>query len=79
MSRLISLTKLKSKQSGKVKEILGGVGVTQRLSVMGIRPGKMITKVSSMFVKGPVTIKVDRSRIALGFGVANKVIVEVED
>lgn len=38
----------------------------------------MTALVSSMFMRGPVTVEVDRRRIALGLGMASKVLVEVE-
>jgi len=44
---------------------------------MGVRPGKDITKVSSAPMKGPVTVSVDRCQIAIGYGMAQKVTVEV--
>lgn len=50
-----------------------------RLEAMGIRPGKRITKVSSMFGHGPVTISVDSMQIAIGFGMADKIIVELDE
>ncbi len=32
-----------------------------------------------MFMRGPVTIKLGHSQMALGFGMANKIIIELED
>ncbi|MFC1994500.1 FeoA family protein [Chloroflexota bacterium] len=43
---------------------------------MGIIPGKRITKVSSMFMRGPVTIQIHNSQVAIGFGMADKIVVE---
>lgn len=53
--------------------------MVNRLAALGIRPGKRVTKVSSMLMRGPVTVKVDRSQIAVGFGMANRVIVELDE
>ena len=64
-------------QSGVVVEILGGHFVTNRLSSLGIRPGQKITKVSSMLMRGPVAIRVGNTRLAIGFGMANKIIIEL--
>ena len=64
-------------QSGKVAQIQGGHGLINRLSALGIRPGKKITKVGSMFMRGPVTVQLDSTQVAIGFGMANKVIVEL--
>jgi len=65
-------------QSGVVVQIQGGHGLVNRLNSLGIRPGKRITKVSSMIMRGPVTIEVDRAQVAIGFGMANRIIVELD-
>ena len=73
----VTLTQMYSGQSGIVVQVQGGHGMVSRLAALGIRPGKRVTKVSSMIMGGPVTIAVDRTQIAIGFGMANRVIVEV--
>jgi ferrous iron transport protein A len=65
-------------QSGRVVEIQGGFGVIDRLNALGIIPGKRITKISSMLARGPVAIQVDRAQLAIGYGMANKIIVELD-
>jgi len=65
-------------QAGVVVRILGGYGLIRRLEVLGIRPGKRVTKISSMLLRGPVTFQVDSTQIAVGFGMANKIVVEME-
>ena len=52
--------------------------MVSRLNALGIRPGRRITKVSSMFMRGPVTVRVRQSQIASGFGMANRILVEVD-
>jgi len=76
-SKQTSLVRMQAGQSGKVVEIQGGHGMVNRLSALGIRPGKRITKVGSMLMRGPVTIQVDRAQVAVGFGMASRIIVEV--
>ena len=77
-SKQITLRQMQAGQSGIVVQIQGGYGLINRLSALGIRPGKRITKVSSMFMRGPVTIQVGNAQVAIGFGMANKVIVELD-
>ena len=72
----ITLARMGARQSGVVVEIQGGHGLINRLNVLGIRPGKRITKVGSMFMRGPVTVEIDRAQVAVGFGMANRIIVE---
>lgn len=74
-----NLQELKSGECGKIFEIHGGHGIVNRLASLDIRPGKVITKISSGFMRGPVTIEVDRTQVAIGFGMAKKILVEVED
>ena len=64
-------------QSGRVVRIEGGAGLVGRLGVMGIRPGRKITKLSSMLMRGPVTVQAGSTRLAIGFGMAGKIIVEL--
>ena len=72
----ITLARMQPGQSGIVVQIQGGHGMINRLSALGIIPGKRITKISSMLMRGPVTIEVDRVQVAIGFGMASKIIVE---
>ena len=74
----ITVQKMRAGQSGHVVEITGGVGLTNRLNALGIRPGKRITKISSMFMRGPVTVLVDRAQVAIGYGMAGKIIVDAD-
>ncbi len=73
----ITLARMQTGQSGIVVQIQGGRGLISRLNALGIRPGKRITKVSSMFMRGPVTIQVGNAQLAIGFGMANRIIVEL--
>ena len=77
--KLITLARMHSGQSGLVVQIEAGYGLTNRLSALGIRPGKRVTKVSSMLMRGPVTVQVDGTQVAIGFGMARRVIVELGD
>lgn len=70
---------MNSGQTGTVVQIAGGFHFTQRLQALGIRPGRKITKISSMFGHGPVTIQVDDMQVAIGFGMAAKIIVELDN
>ena len=73
-----TLARMQTGQSGRVVQVQGGHGLINRLNALGIRPNKRITKVSSMLMRGPVTIQLDNIKIAIGFGMANKIIVELD-
>ena len=74
----VTVSQMRAGQSGRVVGIMGGRGLVNRLNSLGIRPGKRITKVSAMFMRGPVTLQIDRAQVAIGFGMARKILVEVE-
>jgi ferrous iron transport protein A len=73
-----TLKDLKSGEGGRIAQIDGGHGMVSRLATLGIRPGKRITKISSMLMRGPVTVEVDRTQVAVGFGMAGKIIVDLD-
>jgi ferrous iron transport protein A len=72
------LTQLEEGETGVVVGIHGGYGLLHRLESLGIRVGKKVTKVSSQLMRGPVTVRIDNSEVAMGFGMARKIIVEME-
>jgi ferrous iron transport protein A len=72
----IPLSRMAAGQSGTVVRIEGGRGLISRLNALGVRPGKRITKISSMFMRGPVTIQIGNGQIAIGFGMAKRLMVE---
>ncbi len=71
-----TLAQMRVGQSGIVVQVQGGHGLMNRLSALGIIPGKRVTKISSMLMRGPVTVEVDRTQIAIGFGMASKIVVQ---
>jgi len=76
--RQITLHQMNIGQTGTVVTILGGRGLMQRLEGLGIRPGKRVIKISSTPFRGPVTLRVDNAQVAVGFGMANKIVVELD-
>ncbi len=74
----MTLAQMAEGQSGAVIQIQGGNVLIKRLEDMGIRPGKKITKQSTMMFHGPITVLVDRAQVALGYGMAGAIIVEMD-
>jgi ferrous iron transport protein A len=74
----ISLVKMKQNQKARVQMVSGGEGFQRRLMSMGVYPGIEVTKVSHFALKGPVTVRIGRSNLAFGHGIAAKIIVETE-
>jgi ferrous iron transport protein A len=74
----LSLAEMRTGQTGTVIGVLGGPGLVRRLDALGIRTGKKVTKISSTLFRGPITLGVDSARVAVGFGMARKIIVEAD-
>ncbi len=75
---IADLTQMQPGEAGIISEIQGGHGLVKKLQSMGIRPGRKITKVSSHFWRGPQTVEIDNLQIAIGFGMAKRIFVEVK-
>lgn len=55
--------------------ILAGRGVWRHLAAMGLVPGAAITVLNSRGPGGPLMIRIGDTRLALGWGMAQKVMV----
>ncbi len=64
-------------ESGTILKILGGIRLKHRLEAMGMRPGTTIEKIAGSPFGGPVVIRIGTIRLAIGHGMAGKVMVDV--
>ena len=71
-----TLDRLGKERKGIVKRLEGGYGFQRKISSLGIRIGKRIKIISSQPFRGPLVVEVDSMRIAIGGGMANKIIIE---
>ncbi len=69
------LSQAKSGSLVRVKELLGGQRAVTRLRELGLVEGAVIKVIDNPII-GPIIIEVNGTRIALGRGMARKVIVE---
>ena len=74
MMNHIPLAFLAPGERGEIVEIRGGRGVAQRLYEMGLVPSTIIEVLVSN-PKGPILLNVRGARIAIGRGMAMKIIV----
>lgn len=80
------LTTLRNGETGTVTSIRAGHGrgfgrgwgFEKRLMDLGLTPGTKVTVVKSAPFHGPLEILVRGSRLALGRGMAEKILVEIE-
>lgn len=74
----VTLAEMRAGESGRIVEISSEHGLDRRLDALGIRVGKKITKVSEQLMRGPVLLRQGHTQIALGRGMASKVVVELD-
>lgn len=72
----MTLDQVYENRKAKVIDIKGGSGIRQRLSQMGIHPGDEITMLRYGALRGPTLIEIHGSQVALGRGIASRIIVE---
>ena len=72
----IDLTQMRRGERGKVVDIQGGWGLLRKLEALGIKQGTEIVKVSSQLMRGPITIRVGNTQVAIGFGMARRIMVK---
>lgn len=73
---MTSLAQAASDRLVKVVSIEGGRNLRQKLQNLGLREGVIVKKERKIFTYGPIIIKAGSTQIALGRGMAFKVMVE---
>jgi ferrous iron transport protein A len=78
MSRDFGIVPLAALRPGSTAQVVGvqGRGVALRLARLGIRPGARVRLVSHGPFAGPLLVEVEGLRVALGRGVARRVMVQ---
>ena len=72
----VDVTQLSNNQAGRVTEVQGGQQLVAKLENMGIVPGVVVVKKSSSLMKGPVVLEREGSQFAVGYGMAQGIMVE---
>ncbi len=74
----LTVAQMRTGQTGTVVEVVGGPGLVRRLDALGIRPGRKVTKLSSTIFRGPVILRANSTQVAVGFGMARRILVELD-
>lgn len=74
VSKVMSLDFLKTNESARIKEIQGGHTASKRLYELGLNRGSEVKMMKNDF--GPIILYLSGNKLALGRGLAHKVIVE---
>jgi ferrous iron transport protein A len=77
MIKMITLTELKSGENGIIEEIDGNINLKKRFESLNLREGKLVRKISAAPFHGPIVVEVGGCKIAIGRGMASKILVEV--
>ena len=77
MGNITSLDRLRIGQKGKIIRLDGGRGFLERAYSLGIRVGKRVTVLSTLPFRGPIAFKIDNIEIAIGRGMASRIIVRI--
>jgi Fe2+ transport system protein FeoA len=72
----VSLVRVKKGIKVKIVEITAGKLASSRLSFLGLRIGSYVIKISAFALKGPITVKIGSTTLALGHGMAEKILVD---
>jgi Fe2+ transport system protein FeoA len=72
----VNITQLANGTSARVIKISARGQLGARLAAMGITPETVITKKGASFLRGPVVIQKGQVQIAIGYSMAQKIIVE---
>lgn len=75
----LPLTELETGRTAVIVSLGGGHGVQQRLRFLGILEGQRVRKVSRIGKIGPVVVLVHRTQVAVGHGMAKKILVQVQE
>lgn len=75
---MVSLNDMPAGKTGIIKSINGGFNLIRKLEKMGFRVGTEITKISGQWMKGPVIMRSGNSEIAIGYGMAQKIMIKME-
>jgi ferrous iron transport protein A len=77
--KLINLIEVASGKNVLIVKIEGGKSFLEKADSLGLRLGVKIKKLSTQMMHGPVTIQVGSSKLALGRGMAGKILVSDGD
>ena len=70
------LTQIPSNLDVQVVEINGGHRFKDKIEALGVRNGVKVRKLSAQVLNGPITIKIGNTKIAIGHGMAKKILVK---
>ena len=72
---VLPLPMLGEGESAIIADVVGGRGIRRHLSDVGLAPGVTVQKAGNGTLSGPVIVRVMGARIAVGHGMARRIMV----
>ena len=72
------VSSMRNGQWGRLTQIDGGDDLTEKLASLGIRIGTRIGRKYGLMGRGPVVLTVGTGEVAIGYGMASRMMVQVE-
>ena len=72
------LTQLDQGEEGRIVLVEGGHGMQWRLRSLGLVEGQRVRKLSSLVLGGPLILLVNRAQVAVGRGMAQRIVVDTD-
>lgn len=72
------VSSMRNGQWGTLTEINDGEDLNEKLASLGIRVGTRIGKKYGLMGRGPVVLTVGTGEVAIGYGMASRMMVEIE-
>jgi ferrous iron transport protein A len=73
------LAELKPGEIAEIIALTGGDEFRSRLRAMGLAEGQTVRKLSRIRWGGPIVLLVNRAQVAVGRGMARKIVIRVKD
>ena len=73
------LSELGPQEEGTIITLHGGRGFQGRLRALGLEEGQVVRKLSALGWGGPVIVLVNRAQVAIGRGMARRIVVKSEE
>ena len=72
------LSEMQRAEKGIIRQIRGGKGISAKLDSLSLYLGKEIELISKQSKRGPVVIKSGNTQVAIGLGIAQKILVSIK-
>lgn len=72
------VSSMRNGQWGRLTEIDGGEDLNEKLASLGIRVGTRIGRKYGLLGRGPVVLTVGTGEVAIGYGMASRMMVQIE-